>query len=59
MPPKLHPQKKGRKPKDYKPPFCQSLQVKKKDIIISFDKNAKGDLKDFLKPKDKSNQKKH
>ena len=55
MPPKLHPQKVGRKPKDWKPPFCQSLQVKKENILITFDNDVKGDLKDFLKP----NQTKH
>ena len=41
-------QKAGRKPKGWKPPYSRSLQVKKKRIIITFDDNRKGDLKDLM-----------
>ena len=41
-------QKAGRKPKGWKPPYSTSLQVKKKEIILTFDDNIKGDLKDLM-----------
>ena len=41
-------QKAGRKPKGWKPPYSKSLQVKKEKIIIIFDDNNKGDLKDLM-----------
>ena len=40
--------KAGRKPKGWKPPYSRSLQVKKKDIILTFDDDIKGDLKDLM-----------
>ena len=44
--------KVGRKPKGWKPPYTQTLQIKKEEIKITFDDNNKGDLKDFMmKPK--------
>lgn len=44
--------KVGRKPKGWKPPYTQTLQIKKEEIKITFDDNIKGDLKDFMmKPK--------
>tara|TARA_R100000808_G_C2125757_1_gene136090 strand:- start:301 stop:489 length:189 start_codon:yes stop_codon:yes gene_type:complete len=45
--------KVGRKPKGWKPPYKQTLQIKKEEIKITFDDEAiKGDLKDFMmKPK--------
>jgi|TARA_R110000851_G_scaffold212543_2_gene365177 hypothetical protein len=44
--------KVGRKPKGWKPPHPQTLQIKKEEIKITFDDNIKGDLKDFMmKPK--------
>lgn len=48
------PKKKGRRPKDYKPPFCQTLQIKEGNFIIIFDENCEGDLKDLLHGKGKS-----
>ena len=41
-------QKAGRKPKGWKPPYSKSLQVKKEKIVIIFDDNNKGDLKDLM-----------
>jgi hypothetical protein len=42
-------QKAGRKPKGWKPPYSTSLQVKKKEITLTFDDdNIKGDLKDLM-----------
>ena len=42
-------QKAGRKPKGWKPPYSTSLQVKKKEITLTFDDdNIKGDLKDVM-----------
>ena len=41
-------QKAGRKPKGWKPPYSTSLQVKKKEITLTFDGNIKGDLKDVM-----------
>ena len=41
-------QKAGRKPKGWKPPYSRSLQVKKEKIVITFDDNNKGDLKDLM-----------
>ena len=41
-------QKAGRKPKGWKPPYSRSLQVKKKEITLTFDDNIKGDLKDLM-----------
>tara|TARA_R100000781_G_scaffold112086_1_gene79039 strand:- start:552 stop:731 length:180 start_codon:yes stop_codon:yes gene_type:complete len=41
-------QKAGRKPKGWKPPYSKSLQVKKEKIVITFDDNNKGDLKDLM-----------
>jgi len=55
---KHNPQKVGRKPKNYKPIVCQSLQIKTKKIKLTFDENVKGDLKDFMKANE-VNQKKH
>ena len=44
--------KVGRKPKGWKPPYSQTLQIKKEEIKITFDDNIKGDLKDLMmKPK--------
>ena len=45
--------KVGRKPKGWKPPYTQTLQIKKEEIKITFDGEAiEGDLKDFMmKPK--------
>ena len=44
--------KVGRKPKGWKLPYSQNLQVKKENIKITFDDNIKGDLKDLMmKPK--------
>ena len=45
--------KVGRKPKGWKPPYKQTLHIKKEEIKITFDDEAiKGDLKDFMmKPK--------
>ena len=40
--------KAGRKPKGWKPPYSRSLQVKKEKIVIIFDDNNKGDLKDLM-----------
>ena len=41
--------KAGRKPKGWKPPYSTSLQVIKKDIILTFDDDdIKGDLKDLM-----------
>ena len=40
--------KAGRKPKGWKPPYSTSLQVKKKIIILTFDDDIKGDLKDIM-----------
>lgn len=51
----MPPKKKGRKPKDWKPPYCQTLQIKKGNFILIFDVLCshcnypiKGDLKDFM-----------
>lgn len=41
-------QRAGRKPKGWKPPYSTSLQVKKKEITLTFDGNIKGDLKDVM-----------
>ena len=44
--------KVGRKPKGWKLPYSQNLQVKKENIKITFDDNVKGDLRDLMmKPK--------
>ena len=41
----------GRKPKNYKPPYTQTLQIRREKIILIFDKEIiDGDLKDFMKP---------
>jgi hypothetical protein len=43
--------KRGRRPKDWKPPFPQHLQVKKlknKNKKIIFDKYARGDITDLM-----------
>ena len=42
--------KVGRKPKGYKPPYIQTLQIRREKITLIFDKEVKGDLKDFFKP---------
>ena len=43
---KKFPASVGRKRKGY---FVRTLQIKRGNIKITFDKNIKGDLKDFMK----------
>ena len=40
--------KRGRPPKDWKNPITRTLQIKKGNFRIIFDKDGSGDLKDFM-----------